>query len=83
MHFAKKSNKGKEACYLIHNITPRLSMQIHLRLQAYDIHDPQEEGKTANTVALILLQARFMRKITQAIWNIQSYDLSQSACSEE
>lgn len=48
MHFAEQSNKGNEACYLVHNITPRLSMQIHSRLQAYNIHDLQE-AKTANS----------------------------------
>lgn len=47
MHTANKIKKGKEACYLIHNITPRLSMQIHLTLQAYNIHDLEDVGKTA------------------------------------
>lgn len=56
---ATKRKKKKEACNLIHNITPRLSMQIHSTLELRSSQYPQPAGgggggkqKTASSHAL-------------------------------
>ena len=58
MHSAlRNEKKKKEACNLIHNITPRLSMQIHSTLELRSSQYPQPAGgkikqKTASSHAL-------------------------------
>lgn len=83
MHFAQK---GKKACDLSHNRTPRLSMQIHstLRTEKLTISTTckkKKKAKTASRHALTL--SKFYRQlptlITSTIWNLQS--CSNTVCT--
>lgn len=79
MHSAQKKGK-KNACNLIHNITPRLSMQIHPTLELRSSQYPQSARKSKNCIkpcsnSIISLLPAFysdIRMITSTICNLQS-----------
>ena len=74
MQSAPKKKRQRNACNLIHNITPRLSMQIHSTLELRSSQYPQparKKARTASSHALTLVYVYCQLSTLTSEWSHQ------------